>query len=64
MPRLQKPPSTLDDIREICIDFGLPVIILVVCGFLIFTGKDSEVKSIMTLAAGWIFKSGYTKGRK
>jgi hypothetical protein len=64
MSEQPKPDSTLDDIREFCIDFVLPVIIIVICAVLIFTGKDSEVKSIMTLAAGWIFKSGITRAKK
>ncbi len=58
------PDSKIDDIRELCTDFGLPALILVICAILLLTGKDGEVKAIMTLAAGWIFKSGITKVRK
>ena len=45
--------------KDAIIDFGLPLVIIMVCFTLIMTGKDSEVKSILTLAAGWVFKSGY-----
>ena len=45
--------------KDFFIDFGLPALILVICFILILTGKDSEVKSVLTMAAGWIFKSGY-----
>lgn len=31
---------------------------------LLFTGIDSEVKSILTVAAGWLFGSTYQKRRK
>ena len=58
------PDSKLDDIRELLTDFGLPVIIIIVCAILLFTGIDGEVKSILALAAGWIFKGGYTRAKK
>jgi len=53
--------STIDDIRELLVDFGLPVIIIIVCALLLAFNIDGEVKSILALAAGWIFKSGYQK---
>lgn len=53
--------SRIDDIRELAVDFGLPALILIICATLLFKGKDGEVKAIMALAAGWVFKSGYTK---
>lgn len=40
------------------------LILLVGCLALIFTGKDSEVKSILTLAAGWLFGSAYQERKK
>ncbi len=61
MSEQPKPDNQLDDIREILTDFGLPVLIIIVCAILLITGIDGEVKSILALAAGWIFKSGYTK---
>ncbi len=61
MSEQPKPDSQLNDIREILTDFGLPVLIIIVCTILLITGIDGEVKSILALAAGWIFKSGYTK---
>lgn len=56
-----QPPkeSPIDDIRELLTDFGLPVVIIGVCAWLLASGIDGEVKSILAMAAGWIFKSGY-----
>jgi len=51
----------IDEVRELLVDFVLPALILLLCFILIETGKDGEVKSIMTLAVGWIFKSGYAR---
>ena len=40
------------------------LILIIGCLILIFTGRDSEVKSILTMAAGWLFGSTYTERRK
>jgi hypothetical protein len=59
--------NKIDAVREILVDFGLPVLIILVCLVLLLTGRDGEVKTMLTLAAGWIFKSGYSRkksGRK
>ena len=61
---MPKQDSKIDDIRDLAVDFGLPALILIICAVLLLTGKDGEVKSIMTLAAGWVFKSGYSKVKK
>jgi len=61
MNDLAKPDSVLDDIRELCVDFGLPALVIVITGLLLFTGKDGEVKTILAMAAGWLFKSGFTR---
>ena len=37
------------------------LILIVGSLLLIFTGKDSEVKSILTIAAGWLFGSTYSE---
>ena len=50
--------------KDILIDFGLPLFILVLCGGLLFAGRDSEVKAIFAMAAGWVFKSGYAKKKR
>jgi hypothetical protein len=67
-PQSDKQPeekdSRLDDIREILVDFGLPALIIITCVILLATGIDGEVKSILALAAGWIFKSGYKKAKR
>ena len=40
------------------------LILVVGCLVLIFTGRDSEVKSILTVAAGWLFGSTYMERKK
>jgi hypothetical protein len=40
------------------------LVLVVGCLALIFTGIDSEVKSILTMAAGWLFGSSYSDIRK
>jgi len=47
--------------KEILIDFGLPALVLVICFVLVMCGQNGEVKSIMAMATGWIFKSGYQR---
>ena len=47
--------------KDILIDFGLPALIIILAFILLVTGVNSEVKSILAIAAGWIFKSGYAK---
>lgn len=37
------------------------LILIVGCLALIFTGRDSEVKSILTVAAGWLFGASYVE---
>jgi len=37
------------------------LILVVGCLVLRFTGIDSEVMSILTMAAGWLFGSAYTE---
>ncbi len=64
MSNQPQPHTTLDDIREICVDFGLPALVIVICAVLLFTGKDGEVKAILAMAAGWLFKSGITNTKK
>lgn len=44
--------------REILIDFGIPAILIVGCFVLLGMGIDGEVKSILTMAAGWTFHAG------
>ena len=56
--------SNLDDIRELCVDFGLPALVIGITAALLLTGRDGEVKTILAMAAGWLFKSGYTRSAK
>jgi len=58
-----KPQSTMDDVRELLIDFGLPMVILVMLFTLMLTGIDGEVKTLMAGVIGWITKSGVTRYR-
>ena len=59
-----KPKSTLDDWRELCVDFGLPLIILAMLFTLLLTGIDGEVKTLMAGVIGWITKSGVSRARR
>jgi hypothetical protein len=59
---MAKQDSTIDDIRQLCVDFGLPLVVILITGALLLTGKDSEVKTIFAMAAGWLFKSGIIRG--
>lgn len=50
-------------------DLIIALVLIMGCLGLVFTGIDGEVKSILTLAAGWAFGSQYqvrkiTKGDK
>jgi len=36
------------------------MVLVLGCLVLIFTGIDGEVKSILTLSAGWLFGGAYT----
>jgi len=47
--------------KDLFIDLGLPSLIIVLSFVLLICGIDGEVKSILALAAGWVFKSGYTR---
>jgi len=45
----------------------IALILVVGCLILMFCGIDGEVKSILTVASGWIFGKGYAtikKGKK
>ena len=51
------------EIKDFCIDFGIPVIILLMCFTLMLTGIDSEVKTLFASACGWLLNSGISKAR-
>jgi len=40
-------------------DIIIALVLIVGCFILILTGIDGEVKSILTMAAGWCFGSAY-----
>ncbi len=51
----------MNELRDFCVDFGLPALIIIMAFILLISGVDGEVKTILSVAAGWIFKSGYAK---
>ena len=61
-----QPPtdSKLDDIRELCVDFGIPVIVLLILMTLLLTGIDGEVKTLFAGVVGWIIKQGVSRKKK
>jgi hypothetical protein len=52
------------DVKDLCIDFGLPLVIVILCFTLLMTGKDSEVKTLFGASIGWILNSGYRHIKK
>jgi len=46
------------------IDLVIAIILVVGCLALLFTGRNSEVKSILTMSAGWAFARGYQAKRR
>lgn len=42
------------------------IALVIVCGTLglLFSGIDGEVKSILIIAAGWAFGSGFQQGKR
>lgn len=40
-------------------DLIIALVLIVGCLVLVFTGIDGEVKSILTLSAGWVFGSQF-----
>lgn len=40
------------------------LVIIVGCLVLIFTGRDSEIKAILSMAAVWLFGGAYSAARK
>lgn len=44
--------------KDILIDFGIPVILIIGSFVLLCLGIDGEVKSVLTMAAGWAFHAG------
>ena len=45
-------------------DLIIALILIVGCLGLVFTGIDGEVKSILTLAAGWTFGSQFVERKR
>jgi len=48
-------------LKDILIDFGLPFFLIAVLSALLFCGIDGEVKAMLAVAVGWVFKSGYQR---
>lgn len=49
--------------RDVLIDFGLPIFILAMLFTLLLTGIDGEVKTLLATTVGWIVKSGVSRVR-
>ena len=64
MPLPQPKDSALDDIRELCVDFVLPALLIIILALLLAFGIDGEVKTLLAAVVGWIVKSGYSRKRK
>lgn len=47
--------------KELCISFGIPAMILIICAVLLGTGIDGEVKTAFALAIGVILKGVYDR---
>lgn len=43
------------------VDLIIPLVLIIGCIYLLVTGIDGEVKTILALAAGWAFKVVVTK---
>lgn len=56
--------TDLDKLTNLLVDFALPALVIIITGVLLFCGRDSDVKTVFAMAAGWLFKSGYTKAKK
>jgi hypothetical protein len=61
MSEQPKPDSYLDDLRELLVDFGIPVLLLVILTVLLLTGINSEVKTLFAATVGWLIKSGVSR---
>ncbi len=59
-----KPQSTLDDWRELLVDFGLPTLVLFITAALIWSGRDGEIKTLFVASVAWLIKSGVQRRRK
>ena len=46
---------------KISFDQIIALVVICIAGGLMFSGMDGEMKSILTLAAGWALGSGYQK---
>ena len=49
--------------REILVDFGIPALLIIGAFLLLGLGIDGEVKSILTMAAGWAFHGTVARRR-
>jgi len=53
--------SNKDELKDILIDFGLPVLLIIILSLLLAFRIDSEVKTLLAAVVGWITKSGYSR---
>lgn len=53
----------MNDKKDLLVDFILPVLIFAVLAGLLFTGKDGEVKTMMTAMIAWVTHSAVVAKR-
>ncbi|OGO29976.1 MAG: hypothetical protein A2Z29_04730 [Chloroflexi bacterium RBG_16_56_11] len=54
----------LEALKGAAVGFILPLIVILAATILLLTGIDGEVKTILAMSAGWLFKSGYTARKR
>ncbi len=55
------PESNIDELKDILIDFGIPVLLIIILSLLLIFKVDGEVKTLLAAVVGWITKSGYNR---
>ncbi len=55
------PESNVDELKDILIDFGIPVLLIIILSLLLIFKVDGEVKTLLAAVVGWITKSGYNR---
>jgi hypothetical protein len=54
----------LTRLGQASVNFILPLVVILILGVLLFTGRDGEVKGMFAVAVGWLFKGGYNQFQK
>lgn len=51
-------------VTDLCIDFGLPAMLMIMLFVLLLTGIDGEVKTLMAAVVGWLTHSGVRRPQR